>query len=235
MNKPMKESDKFINGNTLVDLGYRDYIAARFLLNHEFVVQGLTLASTAIEKYLKSIIVITSNYKERYNYHMDNLSKLKTILSKLNHDVTKLFDSVFLEILENVYKIRYYDRIEKPIFIGLYLNQFIGELDQTIDFLENYVMKVQGLTNTITPYQRAIRNNDPNLFDNNFVLRKQDKKEFMETPDCGFSISIQINSSNQIVKVVKSENLRNEYDGKLKVFDEFKKRLLVDRNANNYR
>src|SRR6188474_1578669 len=95
-------------GSSLVDLGYRDYIAARFLLNNEFIIQGLTLASTAVEKYLKALIIFTSKKKEKYNYHLDNFSKLKTILDKNYHDVTKRFDPVFLSILEKAYKIRYY-------------------------------------------------------------------------------------------------------------------------------
>jgi HEPN domain-containing protein len=59
--------------SSLTDLGYRDYIGARFLLNNEFVIQGLTLASTAVEKYLKALIVLVSKEKEKYNYHFDNL------------------------------------------------------------------------------------------------------------------------------------------------------------------
>lgn len=57
------QTEKFLNGPTLLDLGYRDYIAARFLLNNKFIIQGLTLASTALEKYLKSLIVLTSKEK----------------------------------------------------------------------------------------------------------------------------------------------------------------------------
>jgi len=57
--------EKLFNGYALMDLAYRDYIAARFLLNNHFIVQGLTLASTAVEKYLKAVIVF--NLQERAN------------------------------------------------------------------------------------------------------------------------------------------------------------------------
>lgn len=198
-------------GSSLVDLGYRDYIAARFLLNNEFVVQGLTLASTAIEKYLKALIVFTSKEKEKYYYHFDNLIKLKDILDKNHHDVTKEFDPVFLDILVKAYKIRYYDKLEEPIKIGFFLNQFIGELDDTIHSLET--SDTPGIL-----YGRAIQNRDPNLYQNNFILNKQEKKDFMERPDTAFAIHIQIGSSSHMENKVVGRDIVNKYEGRLAIF-----------------
>ena len=198
-------------GASLVDLGFRDYIAARFLLNNEFIIQGLTLASTAVEKYLKALIVFTSKKKEKYYYHLDNFSKLKTILEKNYHDVTKRFDPVFLSILEKAYKIRYYDKLKEPIRIGFFLNQFIGELDSIIHFLET----------TDTPgllYKQAIQNKDPNLYQNNFILNKQDKKDFMERPDTAFAILIEIGSSTQRESKIVGRDIVNKYEGRLAIF-----------------
>jgi hypothetical protein len=73
MGKSITHTEIFLTGSSLMDLGYRDYIGARFLLNNKFIIQGLTLASTALEKYLKSLIVLTSKEKEKYNYHLDNI------------------------------------------------------------------------------------------------------------------------------------------------------------------
>lgn len=157
--------ENYLKASTLIDLGYRDYIAARFLLNNEFIIQGLTLASTAIEKYLKSLIVPTLTGKERYNYHLDNIDKLKNLLVKHYRDVIDDIDPVFLNIVVKVYKIRYYDNLKEPILIGFYLNQFIGTLDDTIHSLEQLIQDK-------TPYKRAVENNDPNLYKNNFVLNK---------------------------------------------------------------
>ena len=72
MDKSITYMEKLFNGYALIDLGYRDYIAARFLLNNHFIVQGLTLASTAVEKYLKAVIVFNLEEKQRYNYHCAN-------------------------------------------------------------------------------------------------------------------------------------------------------------------
>ena len=228
MSKPITLKEKYFTGYSLIDLGYRDYIAARFLLNNRFIIQGLTLASTAVEKYLKALIVLTSEEKEKYYYHFDNLEKLKAILAKSNSDVTEKFDPVFLNILENAFKIRYYDRIEKPIFIGFFINQFIGELDYTIDSLETFVLKTQ---KNETPYRRAIESKDPHLLENNFVLKKQNKKDFMEKPDDGFSIYISIGSSTQRENMVVGKGIVNKYEGSLSLFTEFQPKWSVQAYA----
>ena len=102
----MTNAQKHFTASSLIDLGYRDYIAARFLLNNQLVIQGLTLASTAIEKYLKAIIVLHVKENDKYHYHFDNFTKLKAILSKSYKDVTTDFDPVFIAILEKAYKSR---------------------------------------------------------------------------------------------------------------------------------
>jgi HEPN domain-containing protein len=205
---------KYLNATTLVDLGYRDYIAARFLLNNEFVIQGLTLASTAVEKYLKAIIELTSKKKEWYNFHLDRIEELQGLLTKNYRDITQDFDPVFLDILVKIYKIRYYDNIKEPILIGFYLNQFIGTLDETIHSLEK-------LVEDKTPYKRAVENKDPHLYKNNFILNKKDRKEFMEKPDTGFAVRINIGLFAQSETIVKGKNISNKYEGCMSTFTDF--------------
>ena len=224
----MTWAEKQFTGSALLDLGYRDYIAARFLLNNQFIIQGLTLASTAIEKYLKALIVFTLKGKERYTYHFDSLGKLKNILERNHYDVTKTFDPVFVSILEKAYKIRYYDKLKGPIEIGFFLNQFIGELDNTIHNLETFIMKMQNDKALHTPYGRAIRNNDHHLYENNFVLNNQDKKDFMEKPDTAFSVHIQIDSSSHRENTLVGRDIVNKYEGRLSIFkDPFEPNLSV--------
>ncbi|MXN92387.1 hypothetical protein GR160_14250 [Flavobacterium sp. Sd200] len=206
---------------SLNDLAYRDYIAARFLLNNEFVVQGLTLASTAVEKYLKSIIVFHSIEDKNYHYHFDNLQKLKNALANI-YDITERFDPGFLSILEKAYKIRYYDRLNNQILIGIYVNQFIGELDATIHDLEIFIAKTQNGNNKFSNYWRAVEQNEPNLYMNNYLLNKLDKKEFMETPGFAFSIHIQAGTSAiGFEETVRSKEVATLYEGSLTTFDEF--------------
>lgn len=208
-----------------MDLGYRDYIAARFLLNNHLIIQGLTLASTSVEKYLKALIVFNLKKREKYCYHLDRFESLKKILSKVNNDVTVDFDPVFIEILQNAFKIRYYDRIKKPIFMGFYINQLIGELDYTIDFMERYISNSQNGEESMSAYYKAIKNNDSHLYENNFILSNENKKDFMEKPDIGFSIHIRIGSVVQDEKIVKGGSTQNKYEGQISKFTEFSENL----------
>jgi hypothetical protein len=224
MSKPYTFFQKCSISSSLIDLAYRDYIAARFLLNNEFVIQGLTLASTAIEKYLKAIIVYNSIEKKNYHYHFDNLEKLKNALLNI-YDITEKFDPVFLSILEKAYKIRYYDNLKDQIEIGIYLNQFIGELDATILDLETFIMKTQKSNIRFTKFWRAIDNSDPNLYKNNFLLNKQEKKEFMEKPGLAFSIHIEAGTSEiGFENTVMCREIAVKYDGHLATFDEFQEK-----------
>ncbi|WP_422082018.1 hypothetical protein [Ulvibacterium sp.] len=225
MDNSITWTEKLCKGHWLIDLGYRDYIAARFLLNNHLIIQGLTLASTSVEKYLKAIIVFNLKHREKYHYHFDRFEKLKNLLAKVNNDVITEFDPVFLEILENAFKIRYYDRIERPIFMGFYLNQFIGELDYTIDFMERFIANSQNGGESMSAYNRAIKNNDLHLYENNFVLSKENKKDFMEKPDVGFSVHLRIGSVVQEEKIVKGGSTKNKYEGQISKFTEFNQNL----------
>ncbi|MNL84833.1 hypothetical protein D3C87_2129330 [compost metagenome] len=73
----------------------------------------------------------------------------------------------------------------------------------------------------MTAYSRAVRDNEPSLYQNNFVLNREDKKEFMEKPDVGFSICISIGSAVHRENVVQGGNTRNKYDGRIAEFTEF--------------
>lgn len=135
--------------------------------------------------------------------------------------MTGEFDPVFLEILENAFKIRYYDNIKQPVFMGFYINQFIGELDYTIDFLENFIARAENGGASVSAYNRAIRKNDSHLYMNNFVLNKENKKDFMEKPDVGFSINIRIGSVVQEEKIEIGGSTKNKYEGQISKFTEF--------------
>lgn len=209
----MCDIKQYIKGSSFINLAYRDYIAARFLLNNEFIIQGLTLASTAVEKYLKALIIFTSKNDDKYSFHLDRLDELKKKSDNCG-EVINLFDPIFLDIVQKSYSIRYYDKIQGSIEFGFLINQFIGELDYTINHFEsvvlvNYKMK--------TPYDRAIKNKEPHLYDNNYILQNLNKKEYMENPSNVFSICAEINRE----LVVKGGPIRFKYNGIIAIFNEF--------------
>lgn len=164
---------------------------------------------------------LTFKKKNGIVYHFDRFEKLKKLLSKVDSDVTEQFDPVFTDILEKAFKIRYYDKIHQPIFIGFYINQFIGELDYTINYLENFIFNTQSCGQSVTAYSKAVIKKDPSLFYNNYILNQENKKDYMEMSDLGFSIYISVGSVIHREEIVKGRSTRNKYDGQIAEFREF--------------
>lgn len=210
--------DAGTNAYSLIVLGYRDYIAARVLLNRNYIVQGLTLASTAVEKYIKVLLVANGLTKSQINVHLDKLDKLKAALSSCYYDITQKIDDRFLSILGKVYSIRYYDDIKQPVTIGFFVNQFVGELDYVINLFETIV--ITGLRNEhgnliSTPYHQAISDKDKDLFENNYILNGLSKKEHMEKEDTGFAIHVHPDTLAHGELTVTATKIKNEYDGRI--------------------
>ena len=179
----------------LLSLGYRDYIASRFLLNNSYILQGAVLASSAVEKYLKAGLAL--NGKRLNKYHLDNLGQFKSQYSQTPyHEIFDVLDPVFLTILGKVYKYRYYDEktITKPDTIGFLVNQFIGTLDFTILKLDSLFIlsyNENGISIPLdTRLKSAAKNSLPDLWLNNYVLHGLDKIEFMNRKSKAFGIYI---------------------------------------------
>ena len=188
----MTDSD-FARG--LLSLGYRDYIASRFLLNNDYIIQGTVLASSAVEKYLKAGLAI--NGKRLNKYHLDNLGQFKSLYSQTPYNMMfDVLDPVFLEILGKAYKYRYYDEktITKPDTIGFLVNQFLGTLDFTILKLDSLFIITKDkdgvTTSQDTQLKRAAKSGLPDLWQNNYVLNKIDKTEFMNRKSKAFGLHI---------------------------------------------
>lgn len=221
MSKPKTFFEKCSGSSSLIDLAFRDYIGARFLLNNQLIIQGLTLASTAVEKYLKAIIVFKIIETERYNYHFDRFEKLKELLFKSEFKIIDDFDPVFLDVLEKAFKIRYYDGLEDEIEIGIYLNQFIGELDTVVNGLETYIVQTQNGGRKFSQYWSAIEKRDSKLYEENYILNQIDKKKFMEKPGYAFSIHIHPGLVMHSESICMGEKIAVKYEGRLSIFNEF--------------
>jgi hypothetical protein len=206
---------------SLLTLGYRDYRVSRYLLNNEnndYVIQGLTFASTSIEKYIKVLLFLNGKTKSQINVHLNKLEQLKRNLSSCYYDITHKIDERFLEILGKVYEIRYYDDIKKPVTIGLFLNQFIGELDSAVNLFENVVIKdIRDDNGSIikSPYHRDIESKHKDLFENNYILNGISKKEHMEKEDTGFAIYIDPNSLALGEIKILGKGIKNIYHGQM--------------------
>jgi hypothetical protein len=201
--------------SSLLSLGYKDYIASRFLLNNNYLIQGLTLASSAVEKYFKVILALNGKTKKEMGVHLDRLDKLKKLLSDCYTDITVHLDERFLQLLGKAYQARYYDNLSQPITISFFVNQVLGELDFTINFIESLVTKKNTSGELFkTSYRRAVEENNADLYYKNYVLQRIPKKEFMEAVDNGFAVYIDCNNTMKEIEV-EGTNIRNTYDGNI--------------------
>jgi HEPN domain-containing protein len=92
----------------------RDYLAARDLLLRRFVLQGATLANTAIEKYLKAALVVK-------NISFRNSHDVVALHQQLKSNAPKLpaVNTAFLGLLVKAYKLRYPDDLPVGFNIAL--------------------------------------------------------------------------------------------------------------------
>jgi hypothetical protein len=185
--------------------------------NNKFILQGVTLASSAVEKYLKVILVSKGKAKKDIGVHLDKLDKLKKHLAECYADFTNKIDKRFLEILGKAYQIRYYDDIKEPLTIGFFVNQFLCELDYSIAFFENivyYDIRDDKGNQVATFYKKAVAERNPNLTQNNYLFSGMTKQEFMEQPDTGFCIYVNPNRWNGNI-LVEGHQVKNKYEGRI--------------------
>jgi HEPN domain-containing protein len=168
-----------------VNAGYDDYIASRFLLNNGFFEQGVTLACYAVERYIKSVLLLLGMPLDKVRGHLSNFQKFEDLYQNLNHEYKVLLNNIdpnFKKILRIVYSHRYYDDIKNERTFGFLVNQFLGELDYTVCMFETIfatMTVVEGNIDNTTSYAQNVRSNDKQLLENNYILHNIDKNEFM--------------------------------------------------------
>lgn len=198
----------------LIRTAYNDYIAARVLLNKDYTLQGVILASTALEKYFKALIV--SHSGKFKPVHFDRFDLIKKAIEEIGYDVIiNKMDPRFIEILSKIYPLRYYDNIKSPTSVGFFKNQFLGELDQAIYWFDQAIILSDDKGTVLSPVKRDFQNKNLDLLENNWVTQTPiDKKKFMETNCEGFAIYI--HPSHLFAEVnVSSVKMTIPYDGSM--------------------
>lgn len=165
-------------------LGFKDYIGARTLLLSELPLQGATLGSSAIEKYIKAVLAARG---EEAQGHL----KLTHIKSLNNYvpELARKLNPEFLAFLQKCYSLRYTDRLPPDFNVAIYARETLAELDHTIFSME-FQLNFRNSNNTeiMTMYRSALKSNDSRLLTANHVLSKQDKVDFLKQPDVAYSI-----------------------------------------------
>jgi HEPN domain-containing protein len=200
---------------SLLFTAFKDYIGARVLINSSLIIQGLTLASSAIEKYVKAYLV-TVGKKPKW-VHLDNLGELKKQFGTTHLDVFEKLDQRFLSILGKAYAYRYFDQKTEVDYIGVSINQIIAELDYTADFFEDVIELYNLQTNLKidTEYHIAYKAKEKHLVENNYLIEGVSKKEFMERPTVLYSLRINPgkNLDEQVVLELLLEHESMPYNG----------------------
>lgn len=183
-------------------MAYDDYIASRVLLNSNYFLQGAILASTAIEKYFKGLLLAVRDEKNKVpRVHLDNFEELKNqFVGTEYEELFEKFDDYFIEELCNVYGFRYYDNFSNPTSIGFLVNQFLGELDYMV-FLFNLIFKSYNNDGSerVTKYARYKDEYNRDLYKSNFILNRVEKDDFMNRESKGFSFYINPNKLEPII------------------------------------
>lgn len=158
---------------------YKDYISARILLNENQLSQGCILALTALEKYFKAMKVIMN---ESVPKHHD--ITVRKFLNSLKNNFPRLFKKVnleFINLLSDVYVLRYLDDVPEGYNIVLINRKVLAELDYTINEIE-VSFDIRDAKNNLLErgYQSALKRKEDKLLQNNYIALNLDKTSYIE-------------------------------------------------------
>ena len=211
-----------VNVKNFFELGYSDYLSARFLLNNDFMEQGAAMASTAIEKYIKGVFAIEG---KKAKFHLDNYKKLKGISSQTKINIFSKLDESFLLILSRAYKLRYWDNINSEIGYGFLEHQFLGELDFTVNMIENKFMVIAESSNqkSKSRYHLEWKRKNPHLVENNYIAMGHNKVDWMNKEGKLFNFFLtKGKKAYHLVGSQGSISLKDGYKGSILSLDKIK-------------
>lgn len=149
----------------LVWLGWadKDYVAARRLLLNAYLPQGAALANTALEKYLKTLLLLVGHKIPRSHDIVSLCEFLASPLPSLN-----TVDGNFLKLLSKAYRLRYPDNLEIGFSISLAQPKLLVELDKTVHHIRKGFKFERSSGRPIQTWiDRLIETSDLDLLDKN--------------------------------------------------------------------
>ena len=174
--KDIPPNDIAIMADHFRKLGYLDYVAARLLLRNGREIQGLILSSTAIEKYLKAVLATAGKATAT---HLDSDGFVE-ILQQNGRDVRSYISGNFLQYLGRAYAFRYLEINSGPASIAVEQRKLLAELDYSVNQFESAItLAVNGVIQK-SPYTVAVETHDRSVWDDNYILMRTSKSEFVE-------------------------------------------------------
>jgi len=172
----MKHNSDTINWLTLAD---KDYCAARCLFLNNFIVQGVILSSTAIEKYLKTILSIQGCSPKKIKSFKHNPSLLFQEVVKTNELLS--INQGYLNLLSECYKMRYPDDLPVGFKVGFSTIKMLTELDHTVYKLRSgFSFKPITGKKITTWFDSLIESNDDNLLHSNCYYGSSDREKLFK-------------------------------------------------------
>lgn len=166
--------------------GYLDYVAARLLLLNGLEIQGLILASTCMEKYLKAVLATTG---KKTKVHLDSEGFVE-ILQKNGCDVLAYISGSFLDYLGRAYPLRYVEIDSGPASTAIEQRKLLAELDYSVSkFESSLTAQVNGVIKK-SHYALAVEAHDPKVWSDNHVLEGTSKSDFVEVHSPLFCMAI---------------------------------------------
>ncbi|QOF76173.1 HEPN domain-containing protein [Variovorax sp. 38R] len=153
---------------------FTDYLAARILLNARMPHQGAMMASTALEKYFKAILVTRGQriHGHLQTAHWNSVSHLyPALVAQLDRD--------FVRLCQKSYSLRYTDDLPKGYNIVIASREFLAELDTSVATIQKGVRHRLDGEDTQTDFDRHRVSGDERLVTNNHVLLGVEKFDFI--------------------------------------------------------
>jgi len=167
------------SGSHFRKVAFKDYIGARVLLNNDLALQGVVLASTCIEKYLKAVLASAGR---RTGVHLDRDDFL-SVMKAHGVDVTSYINATFIHYLGRAYAFRYIEPTNGPASIGVEKYKLLAGLDYCVGRFEaSLVVTNPSGSIEVSLYAAAVNARDERVWTNNYVLNALEKTAFVEQP-----------------------------------------------------
>jgi HEPN domain-containing protein len=156
-----------------------DYLAARYLLLAQMVVQGCVLANTAIEKYLKAL-------HAHVELPIPRSHAVETLYRELKNSrkSTVTLNESFLRVLQKAYRLRYPDALPDGFNISLNQMKVLAELDRTVFVISSAFMFSEGARDSVVT--RTMKSGDSRFLEKNVVLNPEQASAFFGSDSQSF-------------------------------------------------
>jgi HEPN domain-containing protein len=190
----------------------QDYIAARQLLLNRFLVQGSGLSNTAVEKYLKAVLIMTGTPFPRGRNGHD----VGQLYAKL-HDVgiKPNVNTDYLRLTGKAYALRYPDDLEAGFNIVLCQTKMLVELDATVHAIrKGFHFEQVSATGQQRTLQVMLTIKAPEIVDRNCYFGTAKRAELFAQPSACYELRVlgdgEMLQASYDVQEVKDDNRFDE-------------------------